>query len=102
MFAVVNIAGQQLKVSPGERIFVPKLTAAVGSTVKFDRVLLMADEKNVQVGNPFLKNRSIAAKVLSTIKDDKVTVFKKKRRKGYRLQRGHRQQYTELEITTIE
>ncbi len=102
MFAVVNIAGQQLKVSPGERIFVPKLTAAIGSTVKFDHVLLMADEKNVQVGNPFLKNRSIAAKVLSTIKDDKVTVFKKKKRKGYRLQRGHRQQYTELEITTIE
>ncbi|MDI6767011.1 MAG: 50S ribosomal protein L21 [Bacteroidota bacterium] len=101
MFAVVNIAGQQLKVSPGERVFVPKLTAAVGSTVKFDRVLLMADETNVQVGNPFLKNKSIAAKVLGTIKDDKVTVFKKKRRKGYRLQRGHRQQYTEIEITTI-
>lgn len=102
MFAVVNIAGQQLKVSPGERVFIPKLTAVVGSTVKFDRVLLMADESSVQVGNPFLKNRSIAAKVLGTFKDTKVSVFKKKKRKGYRLQRGHRQQFTELEITTIE
>lgn len=101
MFAVVNIAGQQLKVSPGERVFVPKLTASIGSTVKFDRVLLMADEKSVQIGSPFIKNTSVEAKVLSNLKDEKVIVFKKKKRKGYRVRRGHRQQFTELEITSI-
>lgn len=101
MFAVVDIAGQQMKVSQGERVFVPKLTAAIGSTVKFDRVLLRADEKSVQIGNPFIKNTSVEAKVLSNLKDEKVIVFKKKKRKGYRLRRGHRQQYTELEITNI-
>ncbi|MBI4810281.1 MAG: 50S ribosomal protein L21 [Ignavibacteriales bacterium] len=101
MFAVVNIAGQQLKVSPGERVFVPKLAASIGSTVKFDRVLLMADEKSVQIGSPFIKNTSVEAKVLSNLKDEKVIVFKKKKRKGYRVRRGHRQQFTELEITSI-
>lgn len=101
MFAVVDIAGQQLKVSPTEKVFVPKLKDAVGSTVKFDRVLLLSDDKNVKVGNPVLKNVSVAAKVLGHVKDEKVIVFKKKKRKGYRLRRGHRQHYTEVEITTI-
>jgi large subunit ribosomal protein L21 len=101
MFAVVDIAGQQLKVSLGERVFVPRLPAAVGSTVKFDRVLLLADEKNVSIGSPFIKDRSVAAKILGIVKDDKVIVFKKKKRKGYRLRRGHRQQFTEIEITEI-
>jgi large subunit ribosomal protein L21 len=101
MFVVVDISGQQLKVSQGERVFVPKLSAQIGSTVKFDRVLLKADEKSVQIGNPFIKNSSVEAKVLGNMKDEKVIVFKKKKRKGYRLRRGHRQQYTELEITNI-
>lgn len=101
MFVVVDISGQQLKVSRGERVFVPKLTAQIGSTVKFDRVLLKADEKSVQIGNPFIKNSSVEAKILGNFKDDKVIIFKKKKRKGYRLRRGHRQQYTEVEITNI-
>jgi len=101
MFVVVDISGQQLKVSQGERVFVPRLSAEIGSTVKFERVLLKADEKSVQLGNPFIKNSSVEAKVLGNTKDDKVIVFKKKKRKGYRLRRGHRQQYTELEITNI-
>ena len=101
MFAVVNVAGQQLKVSPSERICVPKLSQEIGSTVKFDHVLLLADEKNVQVGNPFVKDVSVEAKVLGHVKDEKVMVFKKKKRKGYRVRRGHRQQYTEIEITNI-
>jgi large subunit ribosomal protein L21 len=101
MFAVVDIGGQQLKVSPGARVYVPRLTAAIGSTVKFDRVLLMADDKNVQIGNPFMKNHAVAAKIIGSVKDDKVIVFKKKKRKGYRLRRGHRQQYTEIEIIDI-
>ncbi|HMD13455.1 MAG TPA: 50S ribosomal protein L21 [Bacteroidota bacterium] len=102
MFAVVDISGQQHKVSPNERIFVPKIDEEVGATVTFDRVLLFSNEKQVQVGNPVVKNVSVAAKVLNHVKDDTVIVFKKKKRKGYRLRRGHRQQYTEVEITTID
>jgi large subunit ribosomal protein L21 len=101
MFAVVDVAGQQLKVSPAERVFVPRLTEKVGSTVKFEHVLLVSDEKKVSVGSPYVKNVSVQAKVLDHVKDDTVIVFKKKRRKGYRLRRGHRQQYTEIEITNI-
>jgi len=101
MFAVVDIAGQQLKVSPNERVFIPKLDEKVGAVVKFDRILLFSNEKQVQVGDPVVKNISVAAKVLNHVKDETVIVFKKKKRKGYRLRRGHRQQYTEVEITTI-
>ena len=101
MFAVVDIAGQQLKVSPTERIFVPRRHEKVGSTLMFDRVLLLSDEHSVKVGNPILKNVTVAAKILNHLKDEKVIVFKKKKRKGYRLRRGHRQEYTEVEIITI-
>jgi large subunit ribosomal protein L21 len=101
MFAVVEIAGHQMKVSPSERVFVPRMTNAVGSDVTFDRVLLVSDEKSVKIGNPTVKGATVAAKVLGHTKDEKVVVFKKKRRKGYRLSRGHRQQYTEIEVTKI-
>ncbi len=101
MFAVVEIAGQQHKVSPAEKIFVPKLPQDVGSTVSFDHVLLFADAQNIKVGNPLVKDVAVTAKVLGHVKDETVIVFKKKRRKGYRLRRGHRQQYTEVEITNI-
>ena len=101
MFAVIDISGQQLKVSPLDKLYVPKLAKEVGSTVSFDRVLLVADEKNVKVGNPTVKGMAVQAKVLDHVKDDTVIVFKKKRRKGYRLRRGHRQQYTQIEITNI-
>ena len=101
MFVVVDIAGQQHKVAPSERVFVPKLSSDVGSTVKFEHVLLIADDAGVRIGNPFVSNFAVEAKVLSHVKDDTVIVFKKKRRKGYRVRRGHRQQYTEIEITNI-
>ena len=101
MFAVVDIAGRQLKVSPAQRIFLPKLNGKVGSTLTFDRVLLLADEQSVKVGNPILKNVTVGATVLNHVKDAKVIVFKKKKRKGYRLRRGHRQEYTEVEISSI-
>ncbi len=101
MFAVVDVAGQQLKVSPAERVFVPRLADKVGSTVKFDRVLLVSDDNKVSIGNPLVKNVTVQAKVLDHVKDETVIVFKKKKRKGYRLRRGHRQQYTEIEITKI-
>jgi large subunit ribosomal protein L21 len=101
MFAVVDIAGQQFKVSPAEKIYVPKRSEKVGETVTFDRILLLSDDKEVKIGNPVLKGSSVKAKVLGHAKDEKVTVFKKKKRKGYRLLRGHRQQYTQVEITSI-
>ncbi len=101
MFAIIDVAGSQMKVSPSERIFVPRLPESVGSTVAFDRVLLVADEKSVKIGNPVVKGMTVQAKVLDHVKDEKVIVFKKKKRKGYRLRRGHRQQYTEVEITNI-
>ena len=101
MFAVVDIAGQQMKVSPSERLFVPKLSEEIGKTVIFDRVLLVADETKVKIGNPTVKGMRVEGKVLNHVKDDKVMVFKKKKRKGYRVRRGHRQQYTEIEITSI-
>jgi large subunit ribosomal protein L21 len=102
MFAVVDIAGQQLKVSPAERVFVPKLAKAeVGGTVTFDRVLLVSDDSSVRVGNPFVANAAVTARVLGHLKDEKVIVFKKKKRKGYRVRRGHRQQFTEIEVTEI-
>jgi len=101
MFAVVEIGGQQHKVGPAERVFVPKLKAEIGSKVKFDTVVLLSDENNVRIGNPFLKGVTVEAKVLGFVKDKKVIVFKKKKRKGYRVRKGHRQQMTELEITKI-
>ena len=101
MFAVIDISGQQLKVSPLDKLYVPKLAEEIGTTVSFDRVLLVADEKNVKVGNPILKGMAVQAKVLDHVKDETVIVFKKKKRKGYRLRRGHRQQYTQIEITKI-
>jgi large subunit ribosomal protein L21 len=101
MFAVIDISGQQLKVSPLDKLYVPKLAKEIGSTVSFDRVLLVADEKNVKVGNPTVKGMAVQAKVLDHVKDETVIVFKKKKRKGYRLRRGHRQQYTQVEITKI-
>lgn len=101
MFAVVNINGMQYKVQPAERVYVPRLPHEVGSTVKFNDVLLVANERGVRVGSPTVEGVSVEAKVLGHVRDDKVVVFKKKRRKGYRVRRGHRQQYTELEITKI-
>jgi large subunit ribosomal protein L21 len=102
MYAVVEIAGSQYKVNPSEKLYVPRLEAEVGNSVTFDRVLLIADDKSVRVGTPVVKGASVKAKVLAHVKDEKIVVFKKKRRKGYRVKRGHRQPYTHIEITTVE
>lgn len=101
MFVVVDIAGQQFKVNPTSKLFVPKLNHNVGETIKFDKVLLYSDDKEIKVGTPTIKGLSVEAKILGHEKDDTVIVFKKKRRKGYRVRKGHRQQYTQLEITKI-
>lgn len=101
MYAVVEIAGKQYKVAPKDTIYVPSLRQAVGSKVKFDRVLLLSGEKDVTVGHPVVPGAAVEATVVSTGKGEKVLVFKKKKRKGYRVTRGHRQGYAKLEITAI-
>ncbi len=101
MYAVVEIAGQQFKVTKSARLFVPKLDSEPGSKVKLDKILLMGDDKHTKIGTPYVAGASIEAKVVGHVKDEKVTVFKKKRRKGYKVRRGHRQQYTEIEITKV-
>jgi large subunit ribosomal protein L21 len=101
MIAVVDIQGQQFKVTENEKYYVPKLKAEPESDIKFDSVLAVIDEKKTQVGNPYIKNFSVSAKVLEHVKDEKLIVFKKKRRTGYEKKNGHRQQLTRIEITKI-
>lgn len=101
MYAVVEIAGQQFKVAKADKIFVPKLESEVGAKIKFEKVLLIGDEKQTQLGTPYVTGAAIEAKVLGHLKDDKVVVFKKKKRKGFKVRRGHRQQYTQIEITKV-
>jgi large subunit ribosomal protein L21 len=101
MFAVVEIAGKQYKVSPNETINVPSLNEKPGTQVKFDRVLLLGGEKNVSVGHPLVAGAHVKGEVVGDGRDEKVIVFKKKKRKGYRLKRGHRQGYTAVKITAI-
>ena len=102
MFAIVDIKGKQYKVSENDRIFINKLKDDVGAKISFDNVLMYSkDDKSFQVGAPKL-SMNIEATVLGHVKDDKVIVFKKKRRKGYKRTKGHRQQYTEIEINSIK
>jgi large subunit ribosomal protein L21 len=101
MYAIVEIAGQQFKVEKGKKVFVHRLQEAEGSEVKFENVLLIEDENNVNVGTPAVEGASVSAKVLQHCKGDKVLVFKKKRRKGYKKLNGHRQYFTEIEIQDI-
>jgi large subunit ribosomal protein L21 len=102
MFAIVNIAGQQFKVEEGQEIFVHQLEAAEGDSLSFDQVMLVDKDGQVSVGTPLLNKAKVTAKVLlSHVKGDKVIIFKKKRRKGYRLKKGHRQHFTKIKIETI-
>jgi large subunit ribosomal protein L21 len=101
MYAVVQIAGKQYKVKQNDTIQVPTLDEKEGTNVKFDRVLLIGTEKQITVGHPLVSGANVEATVLGGGKADKVMIFKKKKRKGYRLKRGHRQAYTEVKITNI-
>lgn len=102
MYAIVNIAGQQFKVSEKQQVYVHRLSAEEGENVEFDQVMLVDNDGKVKVGTPVLKGASVKAKVIDHVKGDKVIVFKKKRRKGYRVKRGHRQMFTKIEIETIK
>ena len=101
MYAIVDIAGQQFKVAKDQKIYVHRLEAKSGSKVSFDQVLLLDDGVKVTIGAPAIANASVEAKVVKHLKDDKVIVFKKKRRKGYRVKNGHRQSLTEIVIESI-
>ena len=100
-YAIVDVDGCQAKVSADAVIRLPKMEAEVGSEVSFDKVMLWSDGKKVQVGTPYVEGMSVQAEVVSHGKDDKVIVFKKKRRKDYRRTRGHRQQYTDVRIKAL-
>ncbi len=102
MYAIVNIAGQQLKVTENDQIFVHRLPEEEGKSIKFKEVLLIDDEGKIKIGDPLIKGANITAKVLSHVKGDKVLVFKKKRRKGYQKMNGHRQQFTKIQIEKIK
>ncbi|MEC8273529.1 MAG: 50S ribosomal protein L21 [Bacteroidota bacterium] len=101
MYAIVEIAGQQFKVEKDQQIFVHRLEEKEGTNVEFDNVLLIDNNGKVNVGAPAISGAKVTAKVLDHVKGDKVVVFKKKRRKGYRVKNGHRQAFTQIEIQSI-
>ncbi len=101
MFAIVSIAGQQFKVEEGQQIFVHRLAANEGDSVTFDTVHLVDNDGKVSIGTPNLKGASISASVIGHVKGDKVVVFHKKRRKGFRKKNGHRKSFTKIEIKGI-
>jgi large subunit ribosomal protein L21 len=101
MIAIVNIAGQQFKVTEGQELFVHQLEATAGSSLSFDQVMMIDNNGSVQVGTPVLSNATVNATVIGNQKGDKVIVFKKNRRKGYQKKNGHRQSFTKIKIDSI-
>jgi len=101
MYAIVEIAGQQFKVAKDQKVYVHRLQGEEGSKVTFDNVLLLDESGNVTIGAPAIEGASVTAQILSHLKGDKVIVFKKKRRKGYRKKNGHRQSFSEIQIESI-
>ena len=102
MYAIVEIAGQQFKVAKDQKVFVNRLDGKEGDSVSFDKVLLTADGDEITVGAPAIDGALVGAKINRHLKGDKVVVFKKKRRKGYRVKNGHRQSLTEILIEGID
>src|SRR5690606_37067622 len=101
MYAIVEIAGQQFKVVKDQKVFVHRLATEEGKTVSFDNVLLIGDGNNITLGAPAIDGAQVGAKVLKHLQGDKVIVFKKKRRKGFRKKNGHRQALSEIIIESI-
>ncbi|MGB0428932.1 MAG: 50S ribosomal protein L21 [Bacteroidia bacterium] len=101
MYAIVEIAGQQYKVEKDQKIYTHRLTGDEGSEVTFDKVLLTDNDGNVTIGSPTVDGASVTAKIVEHLQGDKVIVFKKKRRKGYKKKNGHRQALTQIEISEI-
>ncbi len=101
MFAIVTIAGQQFKVEEGQELFVHQLEASEGDNVSFDQVHLIGKDGSTNVGKPIINSAKVGATVIGHQKGKKVIVFKKKRRKGYKVKNGHRQSFTKIKIDSI-
>jgi large subunit ribosomal protein L21 len=101
MYAIVEIAGQQFKVEEGRKIFVHRLETEKDAILEFDKVLLVEDNDKILVGEPAVENFIVEGKVLDHVRGDKVIVFKKKKKKGYRVKNGHRQYFSQIEIIGI-
>jgi large subunit ribosomal protein L21 len=101
MYAVFKSGGKQFRVEPGHKVRIPSLDAEPGSTITFDEVLLASDGKDVSVGAPLVKGATVTAEVLRHGREKKIVVFKRRRRKGYRLKRGHRQGFTEVRVNQV-
>ena len=101
MYAIVEIGGKQVKVEKNQKVFVNRLEGKEGSKVTFDNILLLDNSGKVILGTPSIKGAAVEAKILKHLKDDKVIVFKKKRRKGYKVKNGHRQFLTEIMVEKI-
>ena len=102
MYAIINISGKQYKVTSGARLRVPKQDGETGTSLTFDKVLLINDGKNTEVGEPILKGASVTGTIIEHGRNKKILVYKKKRRKGYQRKNGHRQWFTEIEFGTIK
>ncbi len=102
MYAIIEACGKQYKVAEGDVVFFEKLDAEEGKKVTFDKVILVSDDKKIQVGNPYVKGIKVEGKVVSHGKGKKILVFKYKAKKNYRRTQGHRQPYTKVEITNIK
>jgi large subunit ribosomal protein L21 len=101
MYAIVEIAGQQFRVTRDQYIYTPKMEQEVGASVLFDKILLLQDEEKIHIGSPIVSGAKAEGKILAHVKGDKVIVFKRKRRKGYKVKKGHRQGYTKVLIENI-
>lgn len=101
MYAIVDIAGKQFKVEKDKSIFAPRMEGEEGTVVEFNNVLLLDNDGKVKIGTPSIKGSKVSAKIIEHVKDDKVIVFKKKRRKGYKKKNGHRQQFTKVLVESI-
>ena len=102
MYAIINISGKQYKATSGSRLRVPKQNGETGTSLTFDKVLLISDGKNTEIGDPVLKGASVTGTIIEHGRNKKILVYKKKRRKGYQRKNGHRQWFTEIEFGTIK
>jgi len=101
MYAIVDIAGKQFKVTQDHFVYAPKMQGEEGASVEFDKVLLLENDGKVEVGAPLVKGAKVSGKILGHVRGDKVIVFKKKRRKGYKVKNGHRQDFTKILVEKI-
>ena len=102
MYAVIKTGGKQYRVSPGEEVKVEKLPGEIGDPVAFDKVMMVSDGENVQIGKPYLENTSVVGRLTRHGKNRKIIVLKYKKRKGYRRKKGHRQQFSMVKIENIQ